>query len=1093
MSTRLEPVRTLHPSPDDIQKLEQLRRSLVPRLREGFDKAVEYGLDETNRILFDYARNYRWDDLAEQLVPYWKWPSRNILQAVDSHLRHPKVWWLIYRTRDHVASVNKEAGLRTRLKYTVHVPGYSAAVGSLLRYMGLEEHIEARIDPFRYVSWLGSLPGSTPYKQRELERLRQEREEGPAPIIEQARRLGEQFGIGLYPWWEFTLGYMGVFGDDWYPRQVIPWSRTIEYFTGVNPDYLFHKASTTILSELGVPRMLTKGYNALGISPPKVDLIEWGTERPDRWLNFSMGRRARNQLIRQYLDGVPPRDIKVDVNKAREDALTLAFVSEALGHATGLYFKEWSVEEAVSKQMTEEYRRLPSKAARKEWYEKYPWWGEHSRSWDKFADTPDRLRRAERRQILSDFYAAYNELRDRHIRERQELFRQHPMVWWRMRKLKDAQWEEREELERQYEEKLKATLAEGETLPALWQWQLFPQKRYNKATGEWEEFYNILPEEYREHHISQLAQALSRTLPRRSWFIRDDGTFDSEGYYWAREKWFAALPGLEDYEPGPPANKTWERARRTPTPVLQSLIQRMVEAGMPGEAARQFVTLGLTRDDLERAWMKNDTPEEALQSVYYDRVIKLAGERMAEIKKISDPAERAQAYEELFAAFPAMPATAFAWDIYVRYKDVKPEWTPLFLVQALQDITLPSYEDYLHNNKTGREWLISAINQLYFAQHWRNRRILREKIPALQIVAERRKYRLDHPEKNLTSSYDYDIISLGELKDVLNALEQLTGRPITEWDDIPQLAAAVPPVAAAAGLVAAARPEPEAYEGIIPTREGAPPPTLPPTEGVPPRMPPPRAGGVVITWPTDKTEFVELTTDEITGDESLLGKYGVARLYTPEELAEANEAQRINELAWAAKEAGNDEEAEKWFSHPLWIKWYGNTPKSRFWREYRRLVPPGWRGRPLRETDIIQTILNKGLRAFLSDEAYEEGLRLIQEYAATYPHLIEGDPEEWEQAKRMAEEYFSIEDPEERKEYAAAHPLFVKYYFAPPGWPESRFARERKKPAKKERLERGELAAQQATAPQDPAEFTEVTTDEITGAALLAAYGLVPL
>jgi hypothetical protein len=72
-----------------------------------------------------------------------------------------------------------------------------------------------------YASVFQQMPGSSAFKQTELSNMMTDDEDKSAlDAFRNFNTLTKQFGFGAWPWVEWTLGMTGIYGPDWYPRDV---------------------------------------------------------------------------------------------------------------------------------------------------------------------------------------------------------------------------------------------------------------------------------------------------------------------------------------------------------------------------------------------------------------------------------------------------------------------------------------------------------------------------------------------------------------------------------------------------------------------------------------------------------------------------------------------------------------------------------------------------------------------------------------------------------------------------------------------------------------------------------------------------------
>jgi sulfur relay (sulfurtransferase) DsrC/TusE family protein len=154
--------------------------------------------------------------------------------------------------------------------------------------------------------------------------------------------------------------------------------------------------------------------------------------------------------------------------------------------------------------------------------------------------------------------------------------------------------------------------------------------------------------------------------------------------------------------------------------------------------------------------------------------------------------------------------------------------------------------------------------------------------------------------------------------------------------------------------------------------------------------------------------------------------------------AEYREASKLNQQYWDAKNAGDQETVDAIAANPLYQKWFvGDDYSSLFWAKYRELVPPGWLGKELRDHPAVQLVLDQDVRKVMATEAdFERALQVLEVGSSMLAEEMEEygmTPGEWLPIYDLISDYYDIpeEDKAGRQAFLKQHPLLEKYLFKP--------------------------------------------------------------
>jgi hypothetical protein len=183
------------------------------------------------------------------------------------------------------------------------------------------------------------------------------------------------------------------------------------------------------------------------------------------------------------------------------------------------------------------------------------------------------------------------------------------------------------------------------------------------------------PQETRDIRQEEALAQLARTAPAYDSFKDAAGKVDYEAYDAARTAWLAQVPSLV---------KTDQRVADV---VAQAKADGVDIAGFVGKVSGQMV---------ERYWRRNDTPAEAMQRTYFDKVYQPALDAY-DARKAAGEKDLNKAYAETVGKVGAMSTAQLAGLVMASYPG---RWTQAELSKALAGVTMPSAKDVQRANMT---------------------------------------------------------------------------------------------------------------------------------------------------------------------------------------------------------------------------------------------------------------------------------------------------------------------------------------------------------------------------------------------------------
>jgi hypothetical protein len=114
-------------------------------------------------------------------------------------------------------------------------------------------------------------------------------------------------------------------------------------------------------------------------------------------------------------------------------------------------------------------------------------------------------------------------------------------------------------------------------------------------------------------------------------------------------------------------------------------------------------------------------------------------------------------------------------------------------------------------------------------------------------------------------------------------------------------------------------------------------------------------------------------------------------------------------------------------------RFYSPGSTSQFWDYYYGNIPPGRIAEEIRNDPLIQAIVSRETRDYLTDEGFGEAVRRMQAWAAAHPEIVSiGNPEEWATVREIVGQWSDLRDQGRDKEAKALWKeygdLLNKYY-----------------------------------------------------------------
>jgi hypothetical protein len=195
------------------------------------NKAMDGALKEVNRVHFDYKFT-NLDEAVSKVIPFHYWASRALRFYTEEAVRHP--WYIM-----------QYAKLREGMDSMYNDPGLSARSKGFMNLMDGPTGFTLMMNPeslLGVVKMFGMDSGNTPTGETEIGKL---------------VRIGKQHGVGLFPWIDSMLNYMGAYGDTFAPdpaglrtRQLVGAAvNSMRAHTGMDPAPAPYEASNVKLRD----------------------------------------------------------------------------------------------------------------------------------------------------------------------------------------------------------------------------------------------------------------------------------------------------------------------------------------------------------------------------------------------------------------------------------------------------------------------------------------------------------------------------------------------------------------------------------------------------------------------------------------------------------------------------------------------------------------------------------------------------------------------------------------------------------------------------------------------------------------------------
>lgn len=1084
LSRRNTPYSEVEFTEEEIEWLVENADSLVDDAGSLVSEAQTRAIRKVNHFLFDYETTRNIESLLHQVVPFVRYPTRNLPLWVGYLVGKPKVLTSIVKVREAQAAYNQKQGLPRRMWYTAPIP-YSTEV---LEMFGIADAREQRFNPWSFLSLMSSIPGTSPFKQRQLQNLAQEYDQAESPgekpgELEVMTELGSQMGLSLLPGLDFMLGSMGFLGDDWYPngftgglattadwivREVTDYERDFSLertiwetvptvfneifggtelsFENVNAD-LFEEWATGRELETVIMRLDEDVVRAIDITPTDArSIVRNMDEDIARQLRVVMKELVKADSEQQMVSlenmgeeekAVFMLELQRIANRraVREQALTAL-----LGHFT-IFTKTITEEEKMAtktryKRRKEKESMAPGQERRdvmKQWYEEHPKYG-LIQSWrfgqHQWAETEIGEEIEEWDSIIGDYESKYydynSNFQDKKKKVIARISKEHPLDTNRLNRALRKMYEEKDEYTQALNEELVETLEAEE--------ELYIQENPNDKDGirqlkeGWETDIYV-----GTHLTDEDRETLSK--------FRQMNPEDKEGY----DRLFREL-----YE-----------QRREESPPIQS-------KKVPG----------LDEDikmDLE--WTPvgdEDYTEEEVRNF-------LVGELLDKLHDGAPDKDDYETYDEWKEAdnefLDNLPEMAMETDQAKRQVNMLVETQDMTRDEAKETVSGWYTEEELYDSWQRNDTLYEALNNVY-VHRWEDEadeEFFNEVLP-IKDEAEELRRKSDEAERA------GNIEEAGRLEDKADELfalymmrqtdlEQRYGeRPATEFvryimDEYPGRWTALELRRELEGTTV-----PGYFERLTLRKSGS--------DAVNAHIKNyyydlsvedkmavrqtfgPKFSDIFLeqedaesldirlrgAWLDSLTQmygedldWTNLPGVDIELQESQMAeaneKAGLPNL-TPQDFEEFEEAQKLNRRYWELRQNGQEgwKEIEK---NPLWDKYFdGNSAKSYFWDIFYDKVPPYNISEKMREHTLVQFILDKDVRTTAATNSdYDRASKFMLEWYADHQDDIRAaglNPEDYDLVRKLNKEFFAI--PEEakgkRRAFLEQHPILIKYWEA---------------------------------------------------------------
>lgn len=288
METRVRPYAVAELTDFDRTILSDYGARLVNDTRSLVSDATDTAVQKVNDLLFDYESTSNLMRLVGNVVPFVRFPSKNLPLWADKFAEVPHLIGGVAGLRRVQAAINKERGVPARHQYSITIP--RQLTDWLMEPLGFH-NTELRFNPWSFISIFQQMPGGTPYKARELQELHEdERDRAWKGNMEVVTTYMQQFGFGMWPWVEYVLGATGMMGDSWYPRGVFStWAPLVNW--GLKSVFGYDRNYDI---DQTMRRQLPRFWNtAFGGGP-----LAWEELTPDLMEQWITGREVEGIIMR---------------------------------------------------------------------------------------------------------------------------------------------------------------------------------------------------------------------------------------------------------------------------------------------------------------------------------------------------------------------------------------------------------------------------------------------------------------------------------------------------------------------------------------------------------------------------------------------------------------------------------------------------------------------------------------------------------------------------------------------------------------------------------------------------------------------------
>jgi len=190
--------------PQVLAGLGEIKDTAMRQMADGYEGAVQQGLDTVDELFYNYARRKGADELLWWASPFTVWQTRNPFGWAKAIAHRPAIVNVIRRTMEMAEKEREEKALTGRFQGTISIP--QAITDQMIEkdLMPFPQGtlVSADIRSF-YSIWqqLPTLRGDLPWGWEE------------EPLVGKIIRAGEFVGIRTYPWWQIPLERMGAYGS----------------------------------------------------------------------------------------------------------------------------------------------------------------------------------------------------------------------------------------------------------------------------------------------------------------------------------------------------------------------------------------------------------------------------------------------------------------------------------------------------------------------------------------------------------------------------------------------------------------------------------------------------------------------------------------------------------------------------------------------------------------------------------------------------------------------------------------------------------------------------------------------------------------